>query len=344
MDRKYQIFVSSPQRDLKDEREAVVKAILRLGHIPVGMEMFNAADESSWKLITRYIDESDFYVVVLAHRYGSLDGEISFTEKEYDYAISKEVPTFGFIIDPKASWSADLIDKDPMLLGKLTSFKEKVARKQVDWWATADQLSGQVLACLATQIPLASRPGWVRGSTLPGPAVADEISRLSRENAELRAQAGQPRRPMLAIRLMSVVINENGQAKAGRQPIVVYANMSINLLDGRPTSIPLDLVSFVMRSQIEEISLSIYSCSGLESEGKFGNGIMIEISGPRLATLTSNESEVSLSFLNSERLDCVMEMRQLGYQGSYHMAFNMCPNPDGNPHWILEKSVEAEGR
>lgn len=45
MNVKYQIFVSSTYEDLKDERNEVIKACLNMGHIPVGMEMFNAADE-----------------------------------------------------------------------------------------------------------------------------------------------------------------------------------------------------------------------------------------------------------------------------------------------------------
>lgn len=194
MDRKYQIFVSSPQQDLKSERDAVVKSILRLGHIPVGMEMFNAADESSWKLITRYIDESDFYVVVLAHRYGSLDGEISFTEKEYDYAVEKSVPTFGFIIDRSAAWPGDRDDDDPVAREKLQKFKAKVDRKHVAYWKNAEELSAQVLACVAAEMPLISRPGWVRGSLVPGPAVADEIARLSEENARLRESSSDDSR------------------------------------------------------------------------------------------------------------------------------------------------------
>jgi hypothetical protein len=40
----------------------VAKAILELGDIPVGMEMFSAADEEQWKLIRRQIDQSDYYV------------------------------------------------------------------------------------------------------------------------------------------------------------------------------------------------------------------------------------------------------------------------------------------
>ena len=45
MDKKYQIFISSTYEDLKDERNAAVKTILTMDHIPIGMEMFNAGDD-----------------------------------------------------------------------------------------------------------------------------------------------------------------------------------------------------------------------------------------------------------------------------------------------------------
>jgi hypothetical protein len=39
MDRKYQIFVSSTDEDLKDERAKVIKACVNKGDLPAGMEM-----------------------------------------------------------------------------------------------------------------------------------------------------------------------------------------------------------------------------------------------------------------------------------------------------------------
>jgi hypothetical protein len=48
MDKKIQIFLSSTYEDLKEERDAVSKAILELGDISVGMEMFSAGDEDQW--------------------------------------------------------------------------------------------------------------------------------------------------------------------------------------------------------------------------------------------------------------------------------------------------------
>jgi hypothetical protein len=55
MNVKYQIFVSSTYEDLRDERNEVIKACLNMGHIPVGMEMFNAADwrKSAWTPLGR---------------------------------------------------------------------------------------------------------------------------------------------------------------------------------------------------------------------------------------------------------------------------------------------------
>jgi Domain of unknown function (DUF4062) len=80
--KKYQIFVSSTYTDLKDFRDVVIKAILEMGHIPVGMEMFSAADEEQWAVIRRNIEQTDYYIVIAANRYGSRtpDG-ISYTEK-----------------------------------------------------------------------------------------------------------------------------------------------------------------------------------------------------------------------------------------------------------------------
>ena len=54
MNVKYQIFVSSTYDDLKDERAEVIKACLNMGHIPVGMEMFNAADLPSHLLHSQF--------------------------------------------------------------------------------------------------------------------------------------------------------------------------------------------------------------------------------------------------------------------------------------------------
>ena len=93
MDKRYQVFISSTFRDLRDERQAVLKAILEIDHMPAGMELFPASDDAAWQLIKDVIDASDYYVLIVGGRYGSLDDTgIGYTEKEYDYAIASGKP------------------------------------------------------------------------------------------------------------------------------------------------------------------------------------------------------------------------------------------------------------
>ena len=87
MEKKYQIFISSTYKDLIEARSKVRDAILSMMHFPVGMEMFNAADEEQWEIIQETIDSSDYYVLILGQRYGSViesgsDAGISYTEKD----------------------------------------------------------------------------------------------------------------------------------------------------------------------------------------------------------------------------------------------------------------------
>ena len=64
--KRLQVFVSSTFTDLRDERQAAVEAILAAGHIPAGMELFAAGNESQMEAIQQWIDESDVYLLILA--------------------------------------------------------------------------------------------------------------------------------------------------------------------------------------------------------------------------------------------------------------------------------------
>jgi site-specific recombinase XerC len=75
VEKKYQIFVSSTFGDLKNSRNKVIETILKAYHLPVGMEMFSADDADQWKVIKDTIDLSDYYVVIIGHRYGSVTSE-----------------------------------------------------------------------------------------------------------------------------------------------------------------------------------------------------------------------------------------------------------------------------
>lgn len=189
MNKKYQIFVSSTYEDLKEERDQAIKAILEMGHIPVGMEMFSAGDEEQWQLIARQIESTDYYVVIVGHRYGSeTDEGISYTEKEYDYALTCGVPALGFVIDNKASWPADRVDTDAKKKKKLDAFKTKVKKKLIHFWQTKDDLHGKISISLIKTMNAQPRIGWTRINDAISPNVTKELTRLSAENSELRKE------------------------------------------------------------------------------------------------------------------------------------------------------------
>nr|WP_288500336.1 DUF4062 domain-containing protein [uncultured Pseudomonas sp.] len=189
MSKKYQIFVSSTYVDLHEERDQIIKACLEMGHIPVGMEMFSAADEEQWKIIKRQIDEIDYYVVLVAHRYGSITPEgTAYTEKEYDYAVSKGIPILGFLIDEKAPWPADKIEKDVAGKEALLRFKEKIRLRLVNFWKNKDELNAKFSIALMKAIVNNPRSGWTRADDAISADVMKELSRLSSENSLLRSQ------------------------------------------------------------------------------------------------------------------------------------------------------------
>jgi hypothetical protein len=184
---KYQVFVSSTYEDLRAERDQVIRAVLEMGHIPVGMEMFSAADEEQWQIISRHIDESDYYVVIIAHRYGSVTSEgTSYTRKEYEYARSKGIPCLGFVIDPSASWPADRVDTKEVDKKLLDDFKDRLRERPVSTWSSADDLHGKFSIALMKAFTAQPRIGWVRASEVGGPELTAQLVRLSSENSELR--------------------------------------------------------------------------------------------------------------------------------------------------------------
>lgn len=89
---------------MKEERQAAVEAILKSGNIPAGMELFTSGNESQLQTIIRWIDESDIYVLLLGGRYGSIEDTtgLSYTEVEYDYAVSQKKPYFAIVITDNA--------------------------------------------------------------------------------------------------------------------------------------------------------------------------------------------------------------------------------------------------
>jgi hypothetical protein len=72
LDKIFKVFLSSTYEDLREERAEVQKALLKLNCFPVGMELFPAADDETWEFIKSQIEDSDYYILLVAGRYGSV--------------------------------------------------------------------------------------------------------------------------------------------------------------------------------------------------------------------------------------------------------------------------------
>lgn len=163
--KRFQIFVSSTFADLRLERDEIANAIQAMGHIPAGMELFGSDADDSWTVIERTIDLSDYFVLVLAGRYGSLsEVGVSFTEREFDHARSRNIPVLAFIHENTDELPAGAVEKTVKAQRLLKAFRAKVtADHQVSFWNSTPDLCTKVVASLARTIETVPRPGWVRG-------------------------------------------------------------------------------------------------------------------------------------------------------------------------------------
>lgn len=168
MKKKYQVFVSSTYSDLKEERRAVMQCLLEMNCIPVGMEQFPASGMNQMDYIRMMLDDCDYYVLILAGRYGSLDTDgIGFTEKEYDYAISHNIPVMSFVIEDIGKLTNDKCESKAALRRKLEAFRKKVcASKLVKFYSNLGSLTTAVAVSLNRCIQDYPAVGWVRGNSV----------------------------------------------------------------------------------------------------------------------------------------------------------------------------------
>lgn len=189
-DKKYQIFISSTYTDLKEARSKIIETILNLYHFPIGMEMFSANDADQWKVIQETIDQSDYYIIIIGHRYGSVTPQgISYTEKEYNYAKKQKVPILTFVQDRDAATKPDEREEDNKKKEKLKKFVKKTMKnKMVRVWKTTDELARFVSEALFMSIRGNPRVGWIRADKALTPEISEELVGLSKENRELRTK------------------------------------------------------------------------------------------------------------------------------------------------------------
>lgn len=163
------------------------------------MELFPAADDDAWTLIKRVIDESDYYLLVIGGKYGSIDPDenLSYTEMEFNYAVAQKKPVMAFLHGDPDAMPVTSAEIDPDKRKRLSAFRKNVqGSKHVRYWTSTEGLAGQVALSFNRFTRLYPSPGWIRAdratSTESIVALAEahsEIEDLKRQLESLKSSA-----------------------------------------------------------------------------------------------------------------------------------------------------------
>ncbi|MBT0779349.1 DUF4062 domain-containing protein [Paracoccus sp. pheM1] len=191
-DKRYSVFISSTFEDLKAERQAVQDVVISAGDFPVQMESFPAADEDQFEFIKALIDKCDYYVLIVAGRYGApAEDGMSYTEKEYRYAVSKGVPVLVMLHGDQGSIPANKSENSAEGKKRLAAFVTAVETNRLrKTWVTPDGLKLAVREALEHAKATKPAVGWVRGDTIASMEALEELNEVRKENAKFRDAIG----------------------------------------------------------------------------------------------------------------------------------------------------------
>jgi|GEM_PF-907966 len=206
--KRFQVFVSSTFRDLIDARQQVIQALLSIDCFPIAMEYFPAHYDRQWEYIQPLIKSADYFICIVGGKYGSTDGEgISYTHREYLFALECGVPVAGFYHQEPRKLPADCVEDTDEGKRRLQEFINVVKNRLSKGWKSPEQLSGLVTATIL-QLSRKPRPGWVRGDS------------KSIEYLQLKVAHGDAERKISEL-----------QEQAARGPIKTYRDYDHAILD-----------------------------------------------------------------------------------------------------------------
>jgi len=188
VEKRYQVFISSTFADLVNERKGIMEAIIELGCFPAGMEMFPATDTEQFEYIKSVINESDYYILVIAGRYGSIaeDG-ISYTEKEFEYAKEKGIPILTFVKKDIDNIPVNKSERDEKKRIMLDSFRTKALNgRMANFWDNDDELKYKIHSSLSKEFKTHPRAGWIRGDIFDENELITQFNTLKKEYEELK--------------------------------------------------------------------------------------------------------------------------------------------------------------
>jgi hypothetical protein len=260
--RKLQVFVSSTYQDLKDERQAAVESILQSGHIPAGMELFAAGDESQLATIKRWIDECDALLLLLGERYGSIEPKSgkSYTQLEYEYACDVGKRVFAIVL------SDEWINSKFSQLGRKgtddhrtlhANFKDHVLQRTSTFASDLKDIQFAVIKSLREIERDDSLGGWVRASLYSNSELL--VSELRKTIEDLRS------RPTVGLPTVTEIDTEVEKRYEELRVLQINELMFIEI-QGKRTDYRFQATALTVMEELLEDFLGEYHDSGSKSE------------------------------------------------------------------------------
>jgi hypothetical protein len=152
--------------------------------------LFPASNETQWNWIKKVINESDYYIVIVGGKYGTIPEEtgLSYTEMEYKYALEKNIPVIGFLYEDINKLPSEKTEIDVDRRSKLNNFRELVKKKLCKFYNSPSDLGAKVsrsMTQLKKQFPAI---GWIRANVVNDNNYSKEILRLRDENEALQKE------------------------------------------------------------------------------------------------------------------------------------------------------------
>lgn len=353
INKKYQIFISSTYTDLIEPRQKVIESILKQYHFPIGMEMFSAADNEQWDIIKETIESSDFYILLIGSRYGSLTEQgVGYTEKEYDYAKEIGVPILTFLKDDTLPTTPQERETDPVKIQKLQDFRAKVQENKMrEVWTNSDDLAHRVSMALMKEFPRKNRVGWIRGDSVSEEA-SKELLELSKENRALQEQVArlealsQARMPEIELNILREIPLElhvpdvewdsylisSPKELISEIPEYLTDYLTLNAIEAYNRKLPSKTEVEAYNTKLKTYLLSKFSIALDMEVDNVGNGsasnISIEINFPDIVKIIKNKSLKSISFPKNIIPENPLDKAQKEYERSNRNTFSFRDLPN----------------
>ncbi len=187
MNKRFQVFISSTFYDLKEERKAIIESLLNAKYIPAGMETFSASSDEQFNYIKKIIDDCDYYILILKTNYGSISSStgISYTEMEYNYAMSKKMPILAFVYDQLEN--IELSNREKKNRALFFEFRDRIlsTNRLCKMWTSSLELIPSVMESLNEEVQSNPQIGWIRPDFYEQYYLIEEIYKLREKKEEI---------------------------------------------------------------------------------------------------------------------------------------------------------------